>query len=419
MIKIAILSDNFPPYPGGGTGAAHFNLYKSLIKKGYRVRVFTYAEYESLSKGIPADDDIIRFPLSNKKLAFDRKWQTIKHKCNKWFFKKKKEKGLAYQYELVRKSNLISKKINKHLIKFNPEVVFLPDFGAPAYSIDKIKTAKYIYISHHNPTRFLNNPLLEKHSNQDAYKAIKYEQASLDKMNAVVCPSEYMKKVFKSTFDYTKDIHIIPNIVDNKYIEGVTKIDLHSIIGIQKNYPIVYIPSAGSKIKGEQYVVEIIRRINKQMNNKVGFYLSGGLTDNQKHELGVLDFTNFYAPGKVNYETNIGYIKDCSICISPTLLESFGMALLEALFCDLPCVAFNVGGNESLIENNASGFLVSYLDVEDLVEKSTAILKDKISYQKLIENLKSVRDRFSSETLIKHYEEIINLNSVSKTTKDA
>ena len=418
-MKIAILSDNFPPYPGGGTGAAHFSLYTSLINKGYNVRVYTYAENESLSEGIPSEKNIIRITLSNKRRYIDLKLQFIKRKWNKWILKKSVDRGLSYQYDIVRKSNFISKKISKHLIKFNPDVVFLPDFGSPGYSIKKIKTVRYIAISHHNPIRFLNNPLLEKHSPQDAYKAIKYEQATLDKIDVVICPSEYMKRVFQSTFDYTKDIHIIPNIIDNSYIQGVKKIDLYSKTSIQREYPIVYIPSAGSKIKGEQYVVEIIRRIDKQMNNRVGFYLSGEITENQKYEFEVLGFNNIFAPGTVNYETNIGYIKNCAICVSPTLLESFGMALLEALFCDLPCIAFNVGGNESLIENNINGFLVSYLDVEDLVEKSVAILHDKTLRQRLFSNIKSVRDQFSSEILIKQYEEIINYNSISKTTENA
>ena len=401
--RIAIISDNFPPTPSGGIASASYNLYKMLKDRKFNVRVFTYSEDEILSRDLQSNNDIIRNGASKYEIILERFQSILKRKFGKWFLHHKLFVGLAYQTQIILNSKYGAKKINKELTKFHPNIVFIPDFGVPGYSINKLKNTKYYHVSHHNPIRFLNNPLLIIHSEEDARIAINYEQKSLSKIDKVICPSNYQKKVFEETFTFKNEILVIPNIVDDDYVKNVFKKDIHIYMNLDINYPIVYIPSAASKIKGEQYVIEIIRRISAELNNQVGFYLSGGLSDNQRFELKILEKYHVFAPGMVNNETNISYIKDCRICVSPTLLESFGMALLEALFCQLPCVTFNVGGNQDIIVNGENGYLVPFLDMEDLIEKSVMILKNNQFRNELMRNIQRLNKKFSSKVVFEKY----------------
>jgi|GEM_PF-399545 len=406
MERIAILSDKFPPIPCGGIGSANYSLYKMFKSKGYEVKVFTYLEDQAQLSGLENEPDIIRFGPSSLEKKYLEFSNILKRKINKWILRRNIEKGLAYQLNLVRLANYGSRRINKHLKKFSPNFVFIPDFGAPGYSLEKKSGAIYFHFSHHNPSRFVGNPMLELHSESDAIDAIRYEQLSLRKMDKVVCPSEYMKNIFKNTFSFNKEIIVLPNLIDEEFINNVIIKDIHSILCIDPSWPIVYIPSAGSKLKGEQFVIEIIRRISHKLKNEVGFYLSGYLSEIQKIELSYFPDFHIYSPGKVNLETNISYIKDCKILISPTLIECFGMAILESLFCNIPCVAFDVGGNEEIIKDN-NGYLFRYLDIESLIAKSIEIIQNEELYQTLVRNTKITQKRYSTETVFPKYLDLL------------
>lgn len=402
--KIAILSDTFPPLNSGGIANAHYNLYKKLKENGYTVKVFTYLDKKEHIQKISKVENISRFGASNNSYRLISILLFFYYKLRRVIFGKKMGSKLSYQFNIVALSNIGSWKINKKLKLFNPDFVIIPDFGAPAFLIKKIEKAQYIYISHHNPMRFLGNPLIGEHSESDARLATWFEQKSLKKMDIIICPSDYMKEVFENTFKIDCSVSVIPNIVDEQFIESIQKIDLHKILKIDRDCPIIYIPSAGSKIKGAKYLIEILKKINSQLDRNVAFFLSGELSDKHKTKLDALK-ENFiiFAPGKLTYRLNIAYVKSCTICLSPTLLESFGMAILEALICNLPCISFDVGANKELIVDGKNGFIVPYLDIEQLIKKTVLVIQNKNLLSSQDSIAKQIESGYSSEAITKKY----------------
>lgn len=408
--KVAIISNSCPPLGGAGIGSAHYNLFTTLIEKGYVVNIYTYADSLSDIAKTKKNQQIHRFGISKILQTAINLFVMLNYKFDRWILRKKRITGYAYQFPIVLNSILSSWKINKLLRKFNPDIVILPDMGAPGYSIKKIKNCVYIHISHHNPVRFINNPLIGLHDVEDAFKAISYEQASLKKIDAVLCPSNYMKKVFLNTFQFDGIVEVIPNIIDDRVINGIVKIDLRKIMNVEEDIPIVFVPSAGSEIKGSQYVIEILRRLHKQMYGEVAFYLNSRLTDKQLFELEHNNMSiKYFAPGQVDYMTNISYMKSCTLCVSPTLVESFGMALLEAMFCKLPCVSFDTGGNNEVIKSGETGFIVPYLDIEELMDKTHLLLSDEKLYALFQDNtMKLIKSTFSSQSIAEKYLSFFN-----------
>lgn len=399
--RIAIISESFPPLGQGGITSAHYNLYHLLKKGDFVLKVFTYKDEPCSYENLNDNPEVNRSGISSRTYRRAARALSKFYKYQRKIFRKTDTNLLSYQFLNVIVSNLGSRKINKSLRKFRPDIVIIPDFGAPGFSIKKIKTAQYIHMSHHNPIRFKNNSFYGHQSIYDIMLAVKYERKALKKVNRVICPSAYMKKVFAETFGNQIPIEVIPNIVDINSISSVKKKSIQQMLSLNEKTPVVYIPSGGSRFKGERYVVEIIRRLAFNYDNKIGFYVSGGLSDLQNEELGVLEKIKglVFNPGAVDYETNIAYIKSCSICISPTLIESFGMAILEANFCNLPAVVFDVGGTSEVIENGKNGYLVPYLDIEQLVDKSQMILNKEVE----IRALSHVKKRFDQDLILKQY----------------
>lgn len=406
MTKIAVISNTFPPFSGGGVATAQYNFFLKLKEAGFVVKGFTFYDHGKIKL---KEKDIIR--CGSPKTIF----RTI-NSFTKLYFSKKQKKNCAgsneyaWQYNFSINSAIGCWKINNELKKFKPDIIIIPDLGTPNYFLKPLKNSKIILISHHNAMRFIGNPLIDKHSELDARLVNKMENEGMKIVDRVICPSTYMKKVFKETHNFDGDIEIIPNIINEKLIESFPIVNIRQEMGLNENTPLIYMPAANTPVKGPRYMFEIIRRLAGFYKEPIGFYLSAGLTEELEYELKYKPKNaKIYAPGYLDYEKNIGIIKSCDFGITPTLLESFGMAILEANFCGVPFVSFDCGGNSDIINNNEDGFLVNYLDLENLVEKSILLL----SNHELIKNLgqKAKENAFKnngSETILKKLTEFIN-----------
>src|SRR2546430_17306060 len=56
-------------------------------------------------------------------------------------------------------------------------------------------------------------------------------------------------------------------------------------------------------------------------------------------------------------------LSEADLFLLPSQLESFGLAALEAMACEVPVIATNVGGVPEVVEHGRDGFLVEPQDV--------------------------------------------------------
>lgn len=67
----------------------------------------------------------------------------------------------------------------------------------------------------------------------------------------------------------------------------------------------------------------------------------------------------------------------CDIFVLPSIVEPFGMVLVEAMACKKPVVAASVGGVPEIVDDGKSGWLVPPRDPVAIAEKVNAMLDDK------------------------------------------
>jgi len=98
-------------------------------------------------------------------------------------------------------------------------------------------------------------------------------------------------------------------------------------------------------------------------------------------------------------------ISDLNLLLSEK--ESFGLVLLEAMACGVPCIGTNIGGIPEVIKDQVSGFLVEVGDIQAASEKALAVLEDKQLSKRLTDHaLKMVETAFSSQRIVSQYERI-------------
>ena len=91
----------------------------------------------------------------------------------------------------------------------------------------------------------------------------------------------------------------------------------------------------------------------------------------------------------------------CDVFVVPSLAENLSNAIMEALSCAVPVVAFDIGGNGDMITHKHNGYLAK--DVSDLARGIEWVL-DSANYQILSQNARnSVMENFSETKVAKQY----------------
>ncbi|MCY7729694.1 glycosyltransferase, partial [Bacillus safensis] len=74
-------------------------------------------------------------------------------------------------------------------------------------------------------------------------------------------------------------------------------------------------------------------------------------------------------------------ISDLKLLLSEK--ESFGLVLLEAMACGVPCIGTDVGGIPEVITHGETGFLVPLGDIDGAAKHAVSLLKDEALHEKV------------------------------------
>lgn len=107
---------------------------------------------------------------------------------------------------------------------------------------------------------------------------------------------------------------------------------------------------------------------------------------------------------------------ESSICILSSRFEGFGMVLLEAMACGVPCVAFDCPyGPADIIKNGEDGFLVHYLDYIELSKRICEIIENTDLRKKMGKSAKQNVLRFSKDFIMNKWIDLFSdLSQIAK-----
>lgn len=95
---------------------------------------------------------------------------------------------------------------------------------------------------------------------------------------------------------------------------------------------------------------------------------------------------------------------DASLFVFPSRYEGFGLVLIEAMECGLPCVAFDCEcGPSEIITEGQDGFLVELCNVEQMVEKMKVLINDEMLRKKMGKSAKENVKRFGVDQIMEQW----------------
>ena len=227
---------------------------------------------------------------------------------------------------------------------------------------------------------------------------------SIEQSDGVTAISEYLKKRTVQEFEIRNPIEVIYNFVNcDVYRRDPQAAERRSEFAGKDERILVHV-SNFRPVKRLCDVIEIFDRIQKKVPSRL--LLMGDGPDRSRAEWlvnqkGLRKKVEFL--GKVDrvYEK----LSIADLMLAPSEMESFGLAALEGMACEVPAIATAVGGVPEVIEHGRSGFLAEVGDVETMARCAIEILSDE---HRLREMGKAARweaqTRFCTSRIIPEYE---------------
>jgi glycosyltransferase involved in cell wall biosynthesis len=179
-----------------------------------------------------------------------------------------------------------------------------------------------------------------------------------------------------------------------------------------------YIYFAGRlvKSKGLQYLIKAYSLLGSELQDQFELVIGGFGSEKENLEnlaskLGIKDRITFLL-----WLSNLNFIKkiaSCSVFVLPSLFETFGIVLIEAMASGKPVIASNIPGPNEIITHGKDGFLFETGNVSRLKKYLELLLEDAELRKRIGENArKTVEEKYTFEKVagsyLKLYEELLS-----------
>ncbi len=224
---------------------------------------------------------------------------------------------------------------------------------------------------------------------------------SINESDGVTAVSNDLRNETYNLFPITNHIEVIPNFIDLKRFAKQKKDFFKKAICPDGEKLIIH-TSNFRKVKRVEDVIRVFYNIHEQIPAKL--LLVGDGPERQKMEnlcrdLDICEDVRFL--GKVEAVEEI--LSVCDLFLLPSEKESFGLAALEAMACEVPVISTNTGGLPELNIQGVTGFLSDVGDVNDMSAKALQILNDE-NLPTFKKNALAQAQKFDVSVIMPHYE---------------
>jgi N-acetyl-alpha-D-glucosaminyl L-malate synthase BshA len=226
---------------------------------------------------------------------------------------------------------------------------------------------------------------------------------SINQSDAVTSVSDFLKQDTYKHFKTQKPITVIPNFIDVTRFQKQSKEHFKKAIAPQNEKLIVH-TSNFRKVKRVEDVIRIFGKIREKIPAKLLLVGDGPERHNAEilcRELNLCDYTLFL--GKQNPVEEI--LSVCDLFLMPSETESFGLAALEAMACQVPVIASLAGGIPELVQEGVSGFMAPVGDVETMANRGIYILENEERLLQFKDNALQRALTFDITNIVPVYEE--------------
>jgi N-acetyl-alpha-D-glucosaminyl L-malate synthase BshA len=220
--------------------------------------------------------------------------------------------------------------------------------------------------------------------------------------DGVTAISQYLKEATRESFQFD-DIRVIPNFVCQHDYQRHPVEALRRELAPAGETLLVHV-SNFRPVKRPVDCVEILARVLKNHSQaRLVMVGDGSERPNAEHRarcLNIADKCSF-----VGKQPNIvDYLSASDVLLLPSEQESFGLAALEAMACEVPVIASRVGGIPEVVTDGETGFLSEVGDVAKMADDAGRLVGNmKLRKEMGSRARASAIDRYRTDLVIPQY----------------
>lgn len=229
---------------------------------------------------------------------------------------------------------------------------------------------------------------------------------SIAQSDAVTAISQFLADETKRIFDYDK-VQVIPNFINAENYSRLENAGLRRTLAPRGEYLLMHV----SNFRPVKRIADCIRtfaRLRRHCDACARLVMCGDGPERAEaerlaRELGVANDVLF-----VGSVPNIrDYLSVADVFLLPSESESFGLAALEAMACEVPVIASRVGGLPEVVTHNETGFLVNVGDTEAMALHAAELFNDDARRKAMgLQAREQAIERFNTNRVIPQYIEL-------------
>ena len=355
----------------GGSGVVATELGKGLAQKGHNVHFITYKEPARLLDTFNENIFFHEVRLNDYPL-FD-----------------------YAPYETALASKLVDVAINAQLDIFH--VHYAIPHASAAYMARQILLQKGIDVPVITTLHGTDITLVGKDPTYEP--VVTY---SINQSCGVTAVSESLKQDTFAHFDIKNEIEVIPNFIDFSRFKKTNKDHFKKAIAPNGEKILVH-TSNFRKVKRVEDVIQIFCIVSKEIPSKL--LMIGDGPERQNAEVlarSLCTHMDVRFLGKQEAVEELLAIAD--VFLMPSETESFGLAALEAMACEVPVVSSNAGGIPEVNIEGENGFLLDVGDVAGMAKRTLELLQDEDKLAQFKKNAFAQAQKFDISSILPQYE---------------
>jgi N-acetyl-alpha-D-glucosaminyl L-malate synthase BshA len=365
-MKIGIVC--YPTY--GGSGVVATELGKALAEKGHKVHFISYR--------VPARLELYVENIYYHEVSF------ADYPLFEWA-----------PYETALSSKIMDVALHEKLDLLH--VHYAIPHAATAYLAKQILRSKGIHLPYITTLHGTDITLVGKDATYEPVVTF-----SINQSDGVTAVSEYLRDETYRNFKIENDIEVITNFIDLNRFRKEKKEHFKKAIAPNGERVLIH-TSNFRKVKRTEDVVKVFKRVLDEMPAKL--LLVGDGPERQPveqlcREMGITDDVRFL--GKQEAVEEILAVSD--IFLMPSETESFGLAALEAMACQVPVISTNTGGIPEIQIQGVTGFMSNVGDVEDMAANALKIISSDEVLNRFKHQALEQAKRFDIEKILPKYE---------------
>jgi N-acetyl-alpha-D-glucosaminyl L-malate synthase BshA len=225
----------------------------------------------------------------------------------------------------------------------------------------------------------------------------------IEQSDGVTAVSESLKSDTLRELKIARDIQVIPNFLDCSTYRRRDVAGLRAGLAAEGEKLLIHV-SNFRPVKRVTSVVEVFALVRSRVPARLLMVGDGpDLVEASRlaRALGVGDAVQFLG----EQDQVVPLLSAADVFLLPSAQESFGLAALEAMACEVPVIASRVGGLPEVIDHGVNGFLHDPDDLAGMAESALRLLTDPALHRRAAQNARHVaHTRYCDSKIVPMYE---------------